>query len=143
MIALWLAACVAGPGEALPLPDPDPAVFAAEVQPVLAVSCANPACHGTPERPLSVYAPGRWRLDDRATFRDEPLTDEELAHNLASATAFLVGVEDALECELVARPLAPGQGGQEHGGGTVWADTGEPGFQAVFEWVADSIGEAP
>lgn len=136
---LLLGACVVDGGEATPLPLDDLDRFEAEVQPVFARTCSNPSCHGQAGRPLSLYAPQRWREDPERLFLDEPLSEAELRHNLACAGTFVVEVADALDCALLTKPLDPEAGGETHGGGTQFADTEEPDFQALLAWVEDVL----
>lgn len=112
-----LAACVQNaPADLTPL---DRAAFAEHVQPVLALRCASPACHGSDRRRLRVYAPGFFRLDPTRVHRDEPITPEELAANERSASAFARDVPAAAESLLVTKPL----GYVNHLGGRVLTES--------------------
>ncbi|MFZ5480936.1 MAG: hypothetical protein ACOZNI_29515 [Myxococcota bacterium] len=127
MIAL-LAACVAGPGEGELVPV-DTGAFFAEVEPVLGERCANPACHGSADRPLEVYAEHRHRLDTGDAWRDLPLTPDEHAANLLRARGF-AGPPYAI----ARKGLAPEAGGMGHGGGAIWLSADEPEYAAILAW---------
>jgi hypothetical protein len=127
---LALAGCAPAPGYDS-LPPADYARFVAAVQPVLAARCANPTCHGRPDRPLEVFAPHLHRLDARRLFLDEPLTDEELRRNYDRARAFV-----ADECLLLTKPLA---GGARHGGGAQFADEEEAEWRTLRDWVEAAL----
>ena len=84
-LATLIAGCVGPEPGATAVPEPDRVVFASTVLPILAEHCANPSCHGRPERPLSLFAPRRYRADVARTWLDEPLTPVELEHRAVSA----------------------------------------------------------
>lgn len=137
---VWiLVGCEPAP-ESTPLPDVDAAAFAELVEPVFEVSCANAACHGDLARPLSLYAPLRHRMEESRLFLDEELTDQELAHNLRSAAAFLVDVDQTEDCDLLRKPLAERWGGARHAGGDVFLDPYEPDYVDVAAWIDDQLG---
>lgn len=140
MIALWLLACVEGPGGPVPLPDADYDGFVRDVQPVL-VGCANPSCHGSADRPLEIYAPRRHRLDPEQVHRDTPLTDEELERNFDRARALLVDIAAPEDSPLLHEPLAIEAGGSEHGGGVQFEDRDDPGYRVLEAWIAASLEE--
>ncbi len=108
--------------------------YVADVQPIFEARCANPTCHGTADRPLALYAPRLYRLDDDRTWLDEPLTDEELELNHRRARAFLSEVAE--DCQLLRKPLDEDAGGAWHDGGDQFADTAEPEFLAVLDWAS-------
>lgn len=139
--ALLLAGCVAEPGEHA-LPPADYALFAEKVQPILAARCANPTCHGSPGRPLEVYAVHLHRRDPARVHRDEPLTEAEQRHNFERARAFVLGAEGPADCLLLTKPLAPAAGGVAHGGGVQFADTAERDYATLRWWVARALVEA-
>jgi hypothetical protein len=132
--ALLAAECVVGPGLGRPLTPADLGRFAAEAQPALA-SCANPSCHGRPERPLALYAPGLHRADPSRRWLDEPLTEAELAANLERVLPF-VDPGDPVRSTLVQKPLDPARGGVPHRGGVQWEDPADPGCADVIAWIA-------
>lgn len=130
-----LGACVAGAGT-----EPWPAagsvaVFAEEAQPVLAARCANPSCHGTAARPLSLYAVHRHRLDEDDDFLDAPLSDEELAHNLRQVSRFLVGVDEAARSLLLTKPLSG------HAGVEVFHDARDHDYRRLHAWIESVLAE--
>lgn len=134
-IALVLLGCVGG-GDEIRVPDADWATFVSEVQPVFEQSCSNPSCHGADDRPFEVFCPQRHRLDPDDTWRDTPLTEEELRLGFENARGFLVGIERPQDCPLVALPSSP-----DHASGRVFEDRTAPGWAAIFRWVADAGGE--
>lgn len=134
-LAALLAACMAEPPPA-PLPVGDMAAFAATVQPVLDLRCADPSCHGRVDRPLSVYSPGRFRRDPTRTFRLEPLDDDELAANARALAAFALEAGEVARCQVLCKPLAPGAGGCGHAGGVIFASRDEREFRALADWFA-------
>ncbi len=114
-------------------PETDLDRYVAMVQPILEARCANPTCHGDAGRPLALYAPRLYRLDEERTWLDEPLTDEELELNHRRARAFLS--EPVEESQLLRKPLDEDAGGAWHDGGVQFADASEPEFLAVLAWV--------
>lgn len=134
-------ACVDGPGHAESPVMPDFELFVTEVEPALA-SCANPACHGRPDRPLAIYAPGLYRADPADTWVDTPLTEDESLENYRRACGFVVDSPDPLDCDLVCKPLAPAAGGCLHGGGVLHLDRSDPDHQLLVAWIQGDL-EAP
>jgi hypothetical protein len=133
------AGCLTEPA-GTPVPRGDRATFEANVQPVVDASCADPSCHGRPDRPLSLFSPRQYRADPSRTYLDEPLTDAELDANAREVAAFLVGV--AVDDSLVLRkPLALAQGGCRHVGGEVFPATSDRRYRAIRSWL--SATEAP
>jgi hypothetical protein len=123
------------------IPALDRAAFRCTVQPVLAARCAFAACHGTRERPLALYAPGRERFQvgwDRPT---APITTAELDANFALASGFTTTTATG-EPWLLAKPLAVGEGGYYHRGadlyaaGDVFATRDDIGYRAIAAWIA-------
>lgn len=117
--ALMAAALVAGctqsglDGAGEP-PPADLAFFRCEVQPVLAARCAFMACHGTPERPLLIYAEQRVRIDVPWAEYETPLSEVELATNFHIARGF---IDPATGEHLLAdKPLDADAGGMFHRG---------------------------
>lgn len=137
-LLLLLTGCIEDPGERA-LPAGDPIAFEVDVQPVLAASCANPACHGAVERPLQTYAVRLHRLDPADLYLDAPLTSEELRRNQRSAEAMLSGFAAAADSPLLTKPLAPEQGGSTHTGGVQFHDPTEPGYRALTAWADDAL----
>jgi hypothetical protein len=134
-LALAAAACAVE----VPSAEPWPALggvepFAELAQPVLAERCANPSCHGNPDRPLAVFAVHRYRLDPDATFLDAPLTAEELERNFVRAAAFLLEVDAAEDSALLAKALAREAGGSGHDHGAVFTDRAEHDYVQLLDW---------
>lgn len=128
------AALVAAPGcvtDGGPFTTPigDTGVFYAEVEPVLTARCANPACHGSDDRPFELYAVGWHRADPEQDWRAEPLTPEERGQNLDRASGFRLwpGL-------LWRKPLAVSAGGADHEGGVVFADAHEADVRTLRQW---------
>lgn len=138
LLLVPLAGCTF-PGEGgEPVPLHDRAVFEAEVQPILAERCANPSCHGRPERPLSTYAIGRYRADPGATYSDDPLTPDEMTHNYLVACVLGAFTERPEDAELAAKPLASPL---YHGGGKVFEDERDADHRTIVAWIAAGAEE--
>lgn len=135
---LMTAGCVDGLGVAEAVPDGDLAAFAAQVQPVLAEQCANPSCHGQPERPLAVFAVGLHRARPADLHLDAPLSAAELQGNALRVRSFMVGVERIDDCAVLRKPLAPSAGGWEHAGGTRFVDQSDAGYRSLADWLRAS-----
>ncbi|MEB2324747.1 MAG: hypothetical protein OZ921_19685 [Sorangiineae bacterium] len=119
--------------------------FVTQAQPVLAARCSNPSCHGNPDRPLSVFAVHRYRLNAADTFLDAPLTREEQELNFARASAFLLEVGDASHSLLLAKPLAARAGGAGHDAVEVFGDREDYDYRRLRGWVEQALAarEAP
>jgi hypothetical protein len=98
---------------------PDFQVFADRVNPILAGSCAAGNCHGAPLNPLYL------------TCGESP---EEVRWNYFAAGDYTS--TDPFANELLRRPLAPDAGGVYHQGGSFFATTDDPGYQAILAWSA-------
>jgi hypothetical protein len=134
-LALLLLAACEGPAPGTePLPLADLTRFEAEVQPHLALRCASGGCHGRPERPLSLFAPGAHRLDRERVHLDEPLSRVELEENARRVSAFAL-TPRARDSLIVRKPLAQAAGGLWHGGGDVFLDDGDPSCRALVAWL--------
>lgn len=129
-------ACITPPTGDRDLPALDFEVYENDVQPILAERCANPTCHGRADRPLSIYAPGRYREDPSRTYLHEPLTEEELVVNYLGACAFSLGITDPGDCLLLRKPLAVDAGGAGHVGGDVWMAEDDAEYRVVEAWLA-------
>ena len=101
--------------------------------------CANPSCHGRPDRPFAVYAPRRWRLDPRRTFVDEPLTPEEEARNFEVAVALATEAPSPETSVLLTKPLES-VAGTYHGGGAIFEGTTDRDYWAVRQWLETGRG---
>ena len=140
VVALGLCGCVTNTPS--PSSDGDPAVFAAQVQPVLARHCSFLCCHGREGMPLGIYAVDYLRLSDPKGLVDptSPPLDEralspaELLHN-RQALAERVGADDPVGARLLSRLLPPALGGIAHGGVVVFARREDPDFQALATFV--------
>ena len=100
--------------------------FVRDVQPVLADRCAGSQCHGTPVADLYLSCGS-----DEAELRWNYFA--ALAHVDASPS----------QSELLRRPLAKQRGGTFHEGGTVFANTDDPGYRALRGWVDGIVARAP
>jgi hypothetical protein len=109
--------------------------FVEQAQPVLAARCANPSCHGRPERPLALFAVHRHRLDPADTFLDDPLTEEELRHNFNQTTAFLLDVSEPDESLLLVKPRS------EHAGVVVFGDAADYDHVRLREWIELALAD--
>lgn len=109
--------------------------FATRAQPVLAARCANPSCHGSAERPLSLFATHRYRRSAERVYMDEPLTEEELRHNFLQAAAFSLDCAEASQCLLLTKPLAVDAGGSGHANIEVFLDTSDYDYQRLRSWI--------
>jgi hypothetical protein len=134
--ALAFLAC--GDANELSLSTPDRAEFTSSVYPVLLRDCAFHACHGSSERFLQVFGPGRGRM--LATTRPlDPATDAEIAHSYERARSMI----DAYSPEdswLLHKPLELAAGGSGHEGAddlgrNVYQTTSEPNYVALRHWV--------
>jgi hypothetical protein len=110
--------------------------FMVEVAPHVEARCAQGGCHGRPERPLSLYAPGVHRADPDRRYLDEPLHPEEHAENARRLAAF-AQVCDPRRSVLLCKPLARSVGGCWHGGGDNFVDDTDPAHRALLGWLLD------
>jgi hypothetical protein len=139
-----LAACE--PEQApLALPAPDQASFETSAYPVLLADCGFPACHGSHERFLALFGPGRQRLSPDSLAYDPP-TPEELALSFTRASSMLVSEEGVRRAPLLRKPLAVEAGGSGHEGDDPWGRAiyttkQDPRYEALFFWAITA--EAP
>lgn len=137
--AVLYAACVSGPGETRYVEAAaDYELFAEIVQPVLTERCANPSCHGNPDRPLQLFAIHQHRLDPALTFTDLPLTEEEIRLNYQRALVFVSYHPSIEKCPLISKPLAESAGGVWHGGGVQFYEPSEPQCDAIRTWLENT-----
>jgi hypothetical protein len=135
MVTPMVVDCV-GPGdETDPLLVSSVEAFAEHVQPELGARCASGGCHGVAMRPLALYAPGALRADPLRLHLDEPLTWTELENNAARVAAFAHG-QTVTESLVLRKPLAVIAGGCYHGGGDVFADRQDPGYEVLRSWLS-------
>jgi hypothetical protein len=132
-VVILCAGCVSEPGSTA-APDVDLELFDQLAMPVLALHCAGSGCHGTPDRPLALYARSAWRQDPADLVPDPPLTDDELRHNAMAAFAF-VDAAAPEDSALLRRPLHPDAGGSDHGGGAQFAEVSDPDYALLLRWV--------
>ncbi len=142
LLLALLVGCVEGPGLS-DLPRGDAQAFADEVQPILGPGCANPACHGSEQRPLELYATGLHRADPADLYSDAPLHDLELERNQRAAEAMLAGLEAAADSPLLTKPLSPDHGGSEHRGGVQFVDPSELDYLTLLDWAEAALLESP
>ena len=119
------------------MPNLDRGAFVAEVQPIFEARCANPSCHGRPERALSTYAVGRYRADPGATYSGEPLTEEEIEHNYLASCVLSIFDERPEEAQLAAKPLGKPV---YHGGGAVFEDERDADHRTIVRWISAGPG---
>lgn len=109
-------------------------VFEAQIEPMLERRCAQGGCHGRPDRPFVLYAPGVYRRDEARTSLAEPLDHEELASN-ALRVAALLDRRDVDRSVVLRKPLVLAEGGLHHGGGGVFADRGDADYVLLRRWL--------
>jgi hypothetical protein len=132
---LWVGC---GDSSALQIATPDAAQFAQNVYPVLLRDCAFHACHGSSERFLQVFGPGRGRLSLDSKPLD-PATPAEIDHSYARARS-MIDVNAPAQSLLLRKPLAVKAGGTGHEGADDWGrnvydSTTEPGYVELVHWV--------
>jgi hypothetical protein len=117
---------------------PDRMAFETEVYPVLLRDCAFHACHGSTERFLQVFGPGRGRITPDLKPLD-PVAPAEIQHSYDRARSMI----DAHRPEhslLLKKPLATAAGGSGHEGAdelgrNVYQAKLDPGYAAIQRWV--------
>jgi len=128
--------CVAPEDEEVVLRSYDYDRFVAEVQPILAARCANPTCHGRPERALSIYSPLAWRADSARTYLIEELGEDELEHNYDVSRALASESAAPEYCLLLRKPLGDAAS-TYHGGGDVFEGETDPDYRTMLDWLSD------
>jgi hypothetical protein len=105
--------------------------FVHGVAPVLEARCAHGGCHGRPDRPFALFAPGVYRLDPSRTHLAEDLSPREHELNAARIAAWVdpLAPDDSLVLE---KPLASGA---FHGGGEVFAGETDPDYVVLRDWL--------
>ncbi len=146
ILAPLACACVAPAPETNP-PPVDACAFELEVYPVLARDCGFPACHGSDERALQIFAPGRTRLDP-STPQLATATPEEIALTFDRARSLLGGARTVEESLLLRKPLAIDAGGAGHmgrdeAGRDVYRSTDAPGYQVLEAWARGRTATCP
>ena len=139
------------------LPSLDLNFYKCRVQPVVDLTCAMIGCHGKEAgRPYKVYARGRLRSDEPVCggicnqdcsvmvsaqvvssanhhcSGRAPLTTREWTTNFDNARATLIGVTPP-EATLLTMPLKGSA--SAHAGVKVFADTTDPRYQALLQWL--------
>jgi len=114
----WLAAC-GGLEDPQPPTALDYEAFSCRVEPVLMARCAFGGCHGTEERPLRLYGPGRYRHGD--------VPPEEVASPITAAESganyyMAVGLELFADVD-------------------VFEDTDDQGYLLLLEWLQGGTAE--
>jgi hypothetical protein len=140
----WLLGC--GDVSELQVSTPDRAAFEAMAYPVLLRDCAFHACHGSSERFLQVFGPGRGRMRPNTPPLD-PATPEEIMHSYDRARSML----DAATPErslLLRKPLASEAGGTGHEGvdalgRNVYQSAADGGYRALVQWVRAPLATPP
>jgi hypothetical protein len=137
LVAASLAAC-ANESTALTVSTPDRMQFEQDVYPVLLRDCAFHACHGSTDRFLQVFGPGRGRIAPEIKAVD-PAAPIEIEHSYDRARSMIDGnhLEQSL---LLRKPLATKAGGSGHEGAdelgrNVYQSKIEPGYVAISRWV--------
>lgn len=138
---LLACACISDPGAIELDLTADFGVFAEQVQPALAMSCANPSCHGAKGRPLELYAVHQHRLEAADVHLDAPLNELELQLNYLRSCGFLVDLAEPESCMLLSKPLAEHAGGVHHAGGDQFIDASNPDYQRIFAWIDAALEE--
>lgn len=127
--------------ETVPVTDLDAPFFEANVQPVLATSCATLDCHGVDGRPLRLYAEDGLRRRDE--LRGQPLSAEELAWNVDVFEAIDPDAPSVDENVALTKPLAIEAGGLEHAGGGIFETRDDPGYRCLRTWLAGELDPVP
>lgn len=146
------------------LPELDMDYYKCKVEPIFDRGCSMMGCHGTEVgRAFKVYARGRLRHDESVAqvascpvgpqtvnlAKDgsgtvmcvgwSPHTESEWQQNYDNARAFMVGVENPEECELLAQPVI---GGKAHAGVHLFAKS-DTDYQTILKWVSGTkLGSA-
>ena len=138
LLVLGLAGCPASGGPSVVPLDGDAALYASEVQPVVARHCAFLGCHGREGMPLTLYAVDYLRLRDpqghidfsRPPLDERALSESELEHN-RRALIERAGPQDPGGSLLVRRLLPPDEGGVPHAGVVVFRRENDPDLDVL------------
>ncbi len=141
----------------IPLPALDMDYYKCKVEPIFDRGCAMMGCHGTAPsdntRAFRVFARGRRRNSEQVTamcldsgmqnldkgdgtimcYGWRAHTDAEWQANFDSARAFMLGLADPDQSDLLAQPVA---GGKAHTGVHLWASKTDPDYVTVKAWLA-------
>ncbi len=141
--ALVIVACPAVDNPFRPLPEPSYRDFVANVQPVIEAECAFPGCHGTLDRPLTLYARGFLRAPPvfaGTPLDDTHLTDEELAWNYDAMRVRIADETSADDARLLLKCLDTAEGGIDHAEGiVVFRERDDPGYEALLRWIEGGL----
>lgn len=136
-IVASLGAC-ANESTALVVSTPDRMQFEREVYPVLLRDCGFHACHGSTDRFLQVFGPGRGRIALEIKPFD-PAAPSEIEHSYNRARS-MIDVNHLAQSLMLRKPLATKAGGSGHEGAdelgrNVYQSPLEPGYAAISRWV--------
>jgi hypothetical protein len=117
--------------------------FDQEVYPVLLRDCAFQACHGSTDRFLQVFGPGRGRIALGIKPLD-PAIPGEIMQSYDRARS-MIDASHPEQSLLLRKPLATKAGGSGHEGAdefgrNVYQSTIEPGYLAISRWVLGPVG---
>jgi hypothetical protein len=148
LIGVFVSSLIACGGDApeLVVAQADFPTFQSQVYPVLLRDCAFFACHGSSERFLQVYGPGRARLDALTSPLD-PVTMDEVVQSYNRALS-MIDVQDPASSLLLRKPLALAAGGSGHEGVDAWmrdvySSKLDPGYAALEAWVRAATAPLP
>lgn len=140
---VWTSACPDVVNPALPYPEPDFELYAAEVQPVVRAQCASLGCHGDLNRTLTLYAVGYLRAEPQfagTPLAEYELTDAELAWNHEAMRMRLLDAATPETSRLVLKCIDPALGGHLHADGiVVFEDLEDPDYEALVAWIATGL----
>ncbi len=113
--------------------------FRADVLPVLIRDCGFPTCHGSSQRFLRVWGPGRVRFDPTTTREFDGLTADEATHSFQSALS-MIDPHDPSRSLLLRKPLAVEAGGAGHLGAdsfgrNLYRTVNDQGYLVIARWV--------
>ena len=140
---LPLAGCPEVDNPFRPYPEPNFDEFVVEIQPLLTQQCAFNGCHGTPDRPLTLYAKDYLRAEPE--FPEKPLdegalTAGELAWNYDALRMRTTGVDNADDAPLLLKCLDPAIGGIEHDGDLVIFETRDHAqYVKLRDWIQGGL----
>jgi hypothetical protein len=143
LVGSWALLAACGDANGLSVSTPDTAEFASSVYPVLLRDCAFHACHGSTDRFLQVFGPGRGRL--LATSRPlDPPTPEEIAHSYDRVRS-MINPNAPADSLLLVKPLEVAAGGTGHEGAddlgrNVYQSKSEPNYAVLTHWVLGPAG---
>jgi hypothetical protein len=146
VLVLASAGACANESTELVVSTPDRASFEETVYPVLLRDCAFSACHGSAERFLQVFGPGRGRMTPDLKPLD-PISPAEVSHAYDRARSMI----DATHPEqslLLRKPLATKAGGSGHEGTdelgrNVYQSKIDPDYVAISGWVLGQSATVP